>query len=112
MTTTVFITLTQEGTHCWPTCDKDAVSFLKSTHRHLFGVRCVFPVRHDDRDIEFIVAKRSVRAYLLERYGDGDGVCSFGSMSCEMIARDLLERFGLVKCAVDEDGENGAEVSA
>lgn len=110
MKTTVFITLSVEGVHHWPDCNLEEVGFLRHPHRHLFGVKCHFPVKHDRRDIEFIVAKRSVRFYLLKKYGKGDGVCDFGSMSCEMIAKDLLENFGLVKCSVDEDGENGAEV--
>ena len=110
MTTTVFVTLGVEGLHNWPDCDIEEVSFLRATHRHIFGVKCYFPVRHDCRDVEFIVAKRRVTSYLREKYGDG--VCDFGAMSCEMIAKDLVERFSLAKCVVDEDGENGAEVVA
>ena len=36
---------------------------------------------------------------------------NFKSNSCEMIARDLIDKFGLNKCEVNEDGENGAIVT-
>jgi len=32
-------------------------------------------------------------------------------MSCEMIARELIEHFNLSRCEVSEDGENGAIVT-
>ncbi len=119
--TEVYCTLQLEGFHNWENCPIDEVKFLRSSHRHMFHFKCWFDVSHDDRDIEFIMQKRRVEAYLKDKYGetikvdpDTEILCGiyttlvFNSMSCEMIARDLLETFGLSKCEVNEDGENGA----
>ena len=42
----------------------------------------------------------------------GTGLCEFGAMSCEMLARELIEEFDLCQCEVNEDNENGAIVTA
>jgi hypothetical protein len=119
--TEVYWTLQLEGFHNWKNCPIDEVDFLQSPHRHMFHFKCWKDVTHDDRDIEFIMMKRRVQAYLLDKYGesikvdpDTELLCGefitlvFNSMSCEMIARDLINAFGLSKCEVSEDGENGA----
>ena len=107
----VYCTLQVEGTHEWPECPFDEVGYLRNTHRHVFHVKAYVPVTHDDRDVEFIMLKHHIDEYLFNAYGEGD-ICKFGSMSCEMIARELLDVFNLSCCEVSEDGENGAIVTA
>ena len=121
--TEVYCTLQLEGFHNWENCPIDEVDFLASPHRHMFHFKCWFDVSHDDRDIEFIMQKRRVEAYLRNKFGqkitlvDEDkmgreyseyNTLVFNSMSCEMIARGLMGAFNLSKCEVNEDGENGA----
>jgi hypothetical protein len=119
--TEVYCTLQLEGFHNWENCPIDEVDFLRSPHRHMFHFKCWVDVSHDDRDVEFIMLKRRVQTYLFDRYGEtiefehflmtvksSYSWLVFNSMSCEMIARDLMEAFNLSKCEVNEDGENGA----
>lgn len=62
-------------------------------------------MRHDDRDVEFILLKREVEQAIRDQNGVGtDG------WSCERWARHLVESLDLVRCEVSEDGENGAVV--
>jgi len=107
----IIVGLQVEGVHCWPNCPLEQVSFLRTPHRHIFHIEAKKEVKHDDRDVEIIDFKRSIKHYLETRYvRDYPGVCEFGSMSCEMIARELTEVFELYYCSVLEDNENGAEV--
>ncbi len=108
--TTVFITFSLEGIHNWPAA-KDVfpdVGFLSDKHRHIFHFRLEKQVNHDDRDIEFIRFKRQVINYLTSKYGFP--TCLFNSMSCEMIAKELLEQFECELVEVSEDGESGAKI--
>lgn len=109
MTTSIVINLTVEGLHRWPTCNIDDVGFLRAQHRHIFHVCCKKTVSHLNRDIEIICFKREVKAYLENKYGTP--CCDFGTMSCEMIAEELVTIFSLSYCSVLEDGENGAEIT-
>lgn len=110
MKTNIVVNLTVEGLHFWKTCSIKEVDFLKNTHRHLFYITCKKEVAHDDRDIEIIMFKRRIKEFLKENYY-GDGIIlKFGSMSCEMIAKELVQEFNLTYCLVLEDNENGAEV--
>jgi hypothetical protein len=67
-------------------------------------------VFHDDRDVEFIQAKR-----VMESLYD-DGTINIHHMSCEMLARDLHKqciarwpnRDYVIE--VSEDGENGCRI--
>ena len=118
MKTEVYCTLRVEGSHYWGDCPFPEVMYLRSPHRHLFHIKAYKEVTHADRDIEFIMLKHSVRGYLQKKYytGIGDPNFSqhlhvFGSMSCEMIAEELINEFGLSRCEVNEDGENGAIVT-
>lgn len=105
----VYCTLKVEGIHNWPDCPFEEVAYLRDPHRHMFHVKAQVAVTHDDRDVEFIVLKHKVRDYLEEMYWDDETKCCyFGAMSCEMIARELIEEFNLTSCEVSEDGENGA----
>ena len=111
--TNVIVRLEVEGIHCWPAAKEvfPEVSFLSDPHRHMFHVTLKKRVYHDDRDIEFLLFKRDVLAYLKERYYlDIQRIHDFGSKSCEMIAKELLDQFRCEYVSVFEDGENGAEV--
>ena len=105
----IFCTLSIDGIHRWDGCDIPEVIYLKNDHRHQFGIKCYANVSHSDRDIEFIELKHKVLDYLNDKY-----YCTtkrthyFGSMSCEMIAIDLVNEFDLSKCEVNEDNENGS----
>lgn len=105
----VYCTLQVEGLHHWPSCPFEEVSFLRVPHRHLFHIKAYKSVNHLDRDTEFILLKHEILQYLKDAYyNEEKHLCDFGSMSCEMIAVELVDRFNLSKCSVDEDGENGA----
>lgn len=118
MKTEVYCTLQIEGTHYWADCPFDEVSYLRNNHRHLFGIKAYKEVTHDDRDIEFIMLKHRIETYIKNKYMHRVGndavsqlLCEFGGMSCEMIAKELIEEFELSRCEVNEDGENGAIVT-
>ena len=113
MNTNVIVKLQVEGTHSFPKARElfPEVGFLADTHRHMFHITCKKRVNHDDRDVEFIMFKRDILDYLKHKYYNKEDRCHrFGPMSCEMIARELLEYFGLEYCSVFEDNENGAEI--
>lgn len=113
MKTEVYCTLQVEGTHNWPNCPYDEVDYLRVPHRHMFHVKAFKEVFHDDRDQEFIMLKHAVQEHLGSKYYNVDKcLCVFGARSCEMIARELVEAFGLSRCEVSEDDENGAVVTA
>jgi hypothetical protein len=110
MKTFVVVKLRFEAIHCWPDCPFLDVFFLKTPHRHEFWVEVKIPVQHDDRDVEFIRAKRELQTFVRVTYADKD----LGAMSCEMIAREILSTeelsFDRQSVSVFEDGENGAVV--
>jgi len=111
-TTEVYCTLQAEGTHNWPDCPFDEVDYLKVPHRHVFHIKAYKPVTHDDRDVEFIMLKHKMKGYLIGRYYNHDKQLHvFGAKSCEMIAEELCKEFGLSRCEVNEDNENGAIVT-
>lgn len=110
--TKIFCTLQVEGLHCWPECPYEEVKYLRDPHRHVFHIKATKKVTHDDRDVEFIMLKHKIEDYFYEKYFDSDlRLMNFGSMSCEMIAKELIAKFNLLRCEVSEDGENGAIVS-
>lgn len=109
MKTEVYCTLQVEGTHNWPNCPYEEVIYLRVPHRHVFHIKAYKEVFHDDRDQEFIMLKHKIQKYLkTEYFGVTQQMCVFGAMSCEMIARELIDEFGLSRCEVNEDNENGA----
>lgn len=114
MKTSIGIRFSVEGIHNYPTASQDfddRVKFLEFPHRHNFGVEAVLPVYHDNRDTEFILLKRQVIEFLNEKYYNLDfAMLYFGSMSCEMIAKEIMVNFGFKMVKVDEDGENYAIV--
>ena len=108
MSINVVINLQVEWVHCWKDCSMIEVLFLRNLHRHIFYIKCVKAVNHNDRDIEIIKFKRKVIDYLFDKYPQRQTCIEFGWMSCEMIAEDLMKQFDLEQCEVLEDWENGA----
>lgn len=84
------------------------VAFLQYPHRHMFHFEARKMVDHDDRDIEIILFKRSMTDFLTRKYGSP---CNFDGMSCEMLAEELVEKFGCLSVQCLEDNENGASVT-
>tara|TARA_R110002096_G_C14118334_1_gene680588 strand:- start:142 stop:489 length:348 start_codon:yes stop_codon:yes gene_type:complete len=113
MNTNVIAKLEIEGMHNWPGA-KEAfpeVAFLSDMHRHKWFITAKKKVNHDDRDVEFIMFKRDIIDYLHEEYFNSlTRTHEFGSRSCEMLAKEIMEAFGCVYVSVFEDNENGAEV--
>lgn len=111
MKTRLIINLQVQGLHYWGDAKikKPQVGFLSYPHRHIFHIQLTMEVNDLDREIEFIDFKNSVLDYIETKWGFYD-MCDFKGMSCEMIAKDLLENFHAKKVRVMEDGENGAEV--
>jgi len=103
--TSIVVKLTYAGLHCWKDCPLEEVKYLRDMHRHTFYITCKKEVNHDDRDIEIIMFKELIIKYLESKYKG-----NFGTMSCEMIARELMIEFDLNYCQVLEDNENGAEI--
>ena len=103
-----------EGFHKYPDASKnhgDRVKFLEQLHRHIFKFNCKKRVNHDNRDEEFILLKREVLGYINRVYPVFEAhVYDFGSLSCEMIAKNILEQFDFDSVEVSEDGENYAVV--
>jgi len=106
------VTFQREGIHKYPAALDDpklaAVSFLGYPHRHMFHFRVRVSVKHNDRDIEFILFKRELEALYNE------SLLQLDYKSCEMIAEDLIEYIKknypgrVIEVGVSEDGENGA----
>ena len=112
ITTEVYCTFEVEGLHHWPGCPLTEVYYLKDLHRHVFHFKAYKQVRHDDRDIEFIVMKHKLLDYLRNLYfNSATNLHEFGAQSCEMLAKELISKFDLSRCEVSEDGENGAIVT-
>lgn len=107
MTKYIFITTQFEGFHKYPTAPKK-VSFLKTKHRHLFGVKIWIEVNHNNRDIEFLIFKNQVNILINNS--------NMNNSSCEMIANYLHNKIKLIypnrkmKIEVNEDNENGCEI--
>lgn len=113
MTTSIVITLQVEGLHNWPEARTaiPEMGFLSDLHRHIFHIKAVKKVNHNDRDVEIIMFKREVQDYFKRNFFNEDlQICNFGSRSCEMLAQDLMEAYDLDQCEVLEDNENGALV--
>ena len=106
--TSVFCQGYVEGFHHWPDAP-DEVGHLRARHRHMFGFRVEIIVTHDNRDVEFIIAKREVLSYLGSHPIEG-------TESCEMIAKRIRDHLVTIRdwqvamIEITEDGENGAVV--
>ena len=115
----IWVTFQKEVIHKYPQAATDPklatgdwldVSFLGTPHRHIFHFRVEMEVFHDDRDVEFIQAKR-----IMERWY-ADSILQLDYKSCEMMAKELHtmctlawpERDYVIE--VSEDGENGCRM--
>jgi predicted HAD superfamily Cof-like phosphohydrolase len=87
-----------------------SVDFLKYNHRHIFNIKAEYEVTNLDREKEIFIQTDILTDYLYQTYGSP---CQFEGMSCEMIAKELLE-FGIVDGIVSvevlEDNRGGARV--
>jgi hypothetical protein len=113
MKTNIIVNLTVEGLHCWKEAEikLPEVAYLSNLHRHNFYITCKQEVQHHNRQKEFIMLKHEIFDHLLLTYFDEQFNCmNFDTMSCEMIAVELFEKFGLSYCSVLEDGECGGEI--
>ena len=111
--TTVIVKLAVDGCHNFPKAAElfPEVAFLADRHRHMFHFTVAKRVNHDDRDVEFIMFKRDILNYLVNQYSDSHmRTMEFGAQSCEMLAREILNRFECEWVEVWEDQENGARV--
>lgn len=95
-----------EGFHQWSEAP-ETVAFLRDQHRHIFNIQCQFEVSHEEREIEIIMQQWAIEDYLKNKYGNP---CEFGGMSCESIAKELLQQFNAYEVKVLEDGAGGAIV--
>ena len=109
METAIIVTFRVEGFHQWKDAKKysDEVEFLSNHHRHMFHFKMWKSVEEDDREIEIILFKRKAIKAIKEEWGMP---AQFGNLSCEQIAKILIEKLELDSCQVLEDGENGAVV--
>lgn len=100
------------GIHHWPEA-QPPVYFLSHPHRHLFFFECKAEVYHCDREIEFLTLSNTIKEFLMARYWNKESLSlQFGPMSCESIARDILDQFPpLNSVSVFEDNENGAVIT-
>lgn len=117
MRTNIVVTFQIEALHQWKNA-KDVVpqvGFLSDLHHHLFHIKAEKATAHDDneRPIEIIMFKRLMEQYLKDKYFSvEDNCCNLGNMSCELLAKELVEKFNLASCEVLEDGRWGAVVYA
>jgi hypothetical protein len=97
------------GLHCWPEAP-DKVRFLRNKHRHIFCIRCFFEVTHKNRELELYITQNTIEQYFYNKYVQSEHCIDFGTMSCEMIAADLVNSLHCSSCEVLEDGKGGARV--
>jgi 6-pyruvoyl-tetrahydropterin synthase len=93
--------------HFWPDCPIKEVAYLRNPHRHEFHVQVKAPVKHGDRDIEFIQLKNKIQLWISKNWDKQN----LENKSCENMCSLLLFVFPeLSYVRVLEDGENGAEI--
>lgn len=97
-----------EGFHQYP-CAPSFCDYLGNKHRHIFVIKCRFPVSHNDREIEINDMQHQIFNFLLDNFGLP---CEFGTLSCESIANYLLNHFPAMSyCEVLEDNYGGAALT-
>ena len=106
---TVYCTVRWEGVHHWNEAPEE-VSFLRHPHRHQFEATLHVSVEHSDRDVEFIMLKRSLRNFVQGRLQGYVKDASCEDM-CHRIAQAMNQLgYRVRRVQVSEDGENGADV--
>ena len=109
MKTTVEIQFEIEGFHHYPNAPQK-VNFLSHNHRHTFKIKAGYFVTDLNREKEIFIEREYIKEYLTEAFGSP---CEFGAMSCEMIAKEILE-YGqpeqMIWCEVWEEKTGGARV--
>lgn len=112
MTCNIMVTIRREYFHSYPDAPEE-VAFLRHPHRHVFHVKLTLPVTHSNREKEFFLVQRWMKASLDHCFGK-EGA-DLGAMSCEDVATELVQQANAryecpAECEVWEDGENGARV--
>ena len=101
----IWINTQFEGFHSYPNAPEE-VSFLRSSHRHIFHVKVCIEVKHNERDIEFILFKHFVETFCIPKLNKTD----LGS--CETISDNLYKSINSIYpnrqivITVSEDNEN------
>jgi hypothetical protein len=98
-----------EGFHYYPDAPSK-VLFLSNNHRHTFKIKCGYQVTDLNREKEIFMVRDELIQYLSESFGVP---CLFKNMSCEMIAKELVEYGevdGMVWCEVWEEETGGARI--
>ena len=117
MQTAVFCKTKFEGVHCYPDAPNE-VAYLRTPHRHMFGVEVQIDVYNVDRELEFIMLKHRVDAWI-RKHLNAQHVWIMETLSCEQVAVQLIAYLTAeyseltsrqIIVTVDEDGENGAIV--
>jgi ribosomal protein L31E len=104
--TMIWITTQFEGFHKYPKAP-ETVEFLRKLHRHIFHVKVWIDVKHNDRELEFILFKRFVDKIIKKTNLHIDSSCE---MMCDILYNNIIQRYPKreVRIEVSEDGENGA----
>ncbi len=109
MKNTVIIQFDIEGFHFYNGAPIE-VSFLQNNHRHTFTIKAGYLVNDLNREKEIFICRDEIKDYLFESYGVP---CKFNGMSCEMIAKEILDfaiEDGMIWCEVWEELTGGARV--
>lgn len=105
----IYVTTSFIAFHCWPEAPEE-VSFLRSKHRHKFGVRACFRIT-EDRQLEFFLVQSEVNSIC--QHEIMPALKERRSLSCEsmalMIYNSLVSKgLPVTEVEVNEDGENGS----
>lgn len=115
MKRSVIVRTQYEGVHCWIDAPNE-VFYLRYPHRHIFNVEVEVQVEHNDRDIEFIMLKHQIDAYIDSFVDKRSHVWLMETKSCEDVAVMIIEYIANVypgrdiTVSIFEDGENGCKI--
>lgn len=113
----IVVTNNFKGYHKYAEAPRN-VSFLSNMHRHIFNVKTIIEVFHNDRDIEFFQLQHEIEMFVKNRYRkvweqyiDGIYIESCEALA-ESIIKHLHEKYPDRHVCVEvwEDNENGAIV--